>query len=78
MAKKITDFKNPLTNSGGSIFDISNWIGGILWVVMVGMVIALGVKTLDKIDNVVPGTQTPNMPPYQQPPINNGPQFKIY
>ena len=41
MAKKLTEFKNPLTNSGGSIFDLSLWLGGILWVVMFGMIFAI-------------------------------------
>ena len=50
MAKKLTEFKNPLTNSGGSIFDLSLWLGGILWVVMFGMIFAMGTKALSVID----------------------------
>jgi len=77
MAKKLTDFKNPLTAKEGSVFDLANWVGGILWVVMVGMVIALGVKTLEKIDSFVPGTQTPNVAPYKQEVAPSGPQYTI-
>ena len=77
MAKKLTDFRNPLTAKEGSVFDLGNWLGGILWVVMVGMVIALGVKTLEKIDSFVPGNQTPNVAPYKQEPVATGMQFNI-
>lgn len=73
---KITDFKNPLASKEGSIFDLYTWIGGIMWVVMVGMIIALGVKALDKIDSYVPGNQTPNIAPYKSEPVNT-PQFTI-
>lgn len=67
MAKKLTEIKNPLTTSGGSIFDISLWLGGILWVVMFGMIFAMGSKALSVIDGKIPGNQTPNLAGYQQP-----------
>lgn len=76
MAKKLTEFKNPITAKEGSIFDIYNWVGGILWVVMVGMVIALGVKTLDKVDSFVPGNQVPNVAPYKSEPVT-GTQYTV-
>lgn len=73
MAKKITDFKNPLAAREGSVFDIGNWIGGVLWVVMVGMVVAIGVKTLEKLDSFIPGNQTPNIAPYKAEPVAGNP-----
>lgn len=69
---KLTQFKNPLTKDSGSVFDYTNWIGGILWVVMVGMIISLGAKVLNKVDNVIPGNQTPNIKAYQSAnPVTN-------
>lgn len=73
---KLTDFKNPLSTNSGSIFDLANWLGGILWVVMVGMIIAIGVKALDKIDKFVPGNQTPNIAPYKSEPVT-GPTYTV-
>ena len=67
MAKKLTDFRNPLTEKEGSIFDLSVWLGGILWVVMFGMIVAMGTKALSAVDNKLPGNQTPGMKPYVQP-----------
>lgn len=67
MAKKLTDFRNPLTEKEGSIFDLSVWLGGILWVVMFGMIVAMGTKALSAVDNKLPGNQTPGMKPYAQP-----------
>lgn len=72
MAKKLTEIKNPLTNTGGSIFDISLWLGGILWVVMFGMIFAMGTKALSVIDNKLPGNQTPGLPGYKQPVTGDG------
>lgn len=66
MAKKISEFKNPLTASTGSIFDIENWLGGVLWVVMFGAIFAMGAAVLAKVDKIIPGNQTPNMKPYAQ------------
>lgn len=71
MAKKLTDFRNPLTEKEGSIFDLSVWLGGILWVVMFGMIIAMGTKALTVVDNKLPGNQTPAMKPYQQPTVGD-------
>lgn len=76
MAKKLTDFRNPLAAKEGSIFDLSVWLGGVLYVVMVGMVIALGVKALNKLDSFVPGNQTPNIAPYKAEPVT-GQQFTV-
>ena len=67
MVKKSTEVKNPLTTTGGSIFDVGLWLGGILWVVMFGMIFAIGSKALSVIDSKLPGTQTPNISSYQQP-----------
>lgn len=69
MSKKITDFKNPLMQSSGSIFDLSMWTGGILFVVMFGLITAFGVKVLNAVDKNLPGTQSPNMKPYEQPVV---------
>ncbi len=74
---KLTTFKNPVTAKEGSVLDLSNWIGGIMWVVMVGMIIALGVKALDKLDSVVPGNQSPNMAPFKAEPVVAGPQIEV-
>ncbi len=74
---KLNEFKNPLASKQGSIFDLTNWIGGVMWVVMVGMIIALGVKALDKIDSFVPGNQVPNIAPYKSEPVAPGPQYTI-
>jgi len=74
---KLTEFKNPLTAREGSIFDLTNWIGGILWVAMTGVILALGVKALGKIDNYVPGNQTPNIAPYKTEPVQTGQQFVV-
>ncbi len=63
--------KSPL-NLSGSVFDVSNWLGGILWVVMFGMIVAMGTKVLNVIDNKVPGNQTPGMKPYVQPSVGGG------
>lgn len=65
-------FKNPITNSSGSVLDLSNWIGGIVWVVMFGMIMAMGTKALSVIDSKVPGNQTPGMKPYIQPSVGSG------
>ncbi len=73
MAKKLTDFKNPLTASSGNVLDFSMWLGGVLWVVMVGMILALGVKALNKVDSIVPGNNTPNVAPYKAEPVTGTP-----
>lgn len=61
---KLSEFKNPLTATTGSVFSLSTWTGGILWVVMVGMVLAIGVSIVQKLDKVLPGNTTPNVKPY--------------
>lgn len=75
MAVPKVSFKNPLTSSSGSVFDLSNWVGGILWVIMFGMIMAMGTKALHVIDARVPGVQTPNMKPYTQ--VNTGSGIEI-
>ena len=66
MAAPITTFKNPITASTGSIFDWHNWVGGMLWVVMVGFILSFGVKAFNMIDDkVVPGNNAPNIRAYQ-------------
>ena len=77
MAKKLTDFRNPLTEKEGSIFDLSVWLGGILWVVMFGMIVAMGTKALSVVDNKLPGNQTPGMKPYAQPPATSDPYIVL-
>lgn len=73
MGKPLTSFKNPLTASSGSIFDPGVWLGGILYVVMFGIIVAMGTKALSVIDARVPGSQSPNMKPYSQiQPVSNG------
>lgn len=72
MAKKITDFKNPITSTSGSILDWSAWTGGIMWVVMLGAIMAMGVSVLNFVDKKVPGSQIPNMKPYSQPVVDAG------
>lgn len=62
---KLTQFKNPLTNNSGSVTDYTQWIGGVLWVVMVGLIISIGAKALGKVDAFIPGNQTPNIKAYQ-------------
>lgn len=70
---KLTEYKNPLTNKEGSIFSISDWIGGIMWVVMFGIMFAVGANIVGKIDKILPGNQTPNMKPYEKEVvIDNG------
>ena len=64
--------KNPLTSGSTSVTDISAWVGGIIWVVMFGMIMAMGTKALSVIDARVPGNQTPGMKPYIQPSTGNG------
>jgi len=63
---KLSQYKNPLTNKEGSIFSISDWVGGIMWVVMFGIMFAVGAAIVGKIDKVLPGNQTPNMKPYEK------------
>ena len=63
---KLTEYKNPLTNKEGSIFSVSDWIGGIMWVVMFGIMFAIGANIVGKIDKILPGNQTPNMKPYEK------------
>ena len=63
---KLSQYKNPLTNKEGSIFSISDWVGGIMWVVMFGIMFAAGAAIVGKIDKVLPGNQTPNMKPYEK------------
>lgn len=72
MAKKITDFKNPLTMTSGSVLDASTWLGGILFVVMFGMIVAMGTAALNVIDRKVPGQQSPNMKPYGSTIVDDG------
>jgi hypothetical protein len=67
MAKKITEFKNPLTSTSGSVLDLNAWIGGVMWVVMFGIIVAMGTKVLSVVDSKVPGSQTPDMKPFAQP-----------
>jgi hypothetical protein len=69
--KEILKAESPVTMSG-SVLDLSNWIGGILWVVMFGMIVAIGTKVLNRVDSVVPGNQTPGMSPYIQPSVGSG------
>ena len=76
MAKKITEFKNPLTASSGNVLDLGVWLGGVLWVMMVGMIVALGVKALNKVDAIVPGNNTPNVAPYKAEPVT-GTQYTV-
>lgn len=73
--KKLTEFKNPITANSGSIFDISVWLGGVIWVVMFGMIVAMGTKALGVIDSKLPGNQTPGMAPYAQPIV--GEQYTV-
>jgi len=75
---KLSTFKNPVAAREGSVLDLSNWIGGVMWVVMVGMIIALGVKALEKLDKVIPGNQTPNIAPYKTETVAAGPQITVY
>lgn len=63
---KLSQYKNPLTNKEGSIFSISDWVGGIMWVVMFGIMFAVGAAIVGKIDKVLPGNQTPHMKPYEK------------
>lgn len=72
MAKKITDFKNPLMASSGSVLDWSQWTGGIVWVVMIGMIMAMGASALHYVDRKMPGSQTPNVKPFAQPVVESG------
>lgn len=72
MAKKVTSFSNPLTSTTGSVLDVGVWLGGIMWVVMFGIIVAMGTKVLSVVDSKVPGAQTPNMKPYAQAPVGNG------
>ena len=67
MSAKITSFKNPLTASSGNMLDWSTWLGGILWVIMLGVVMSVGVKAYSAIDKRVPGDNTPNLRMYQTP-----------
>lgn len=70
---KLSQYKNPLTNKEGSIFSISDWVGGIMWVVMFGIMFAVGAAIVGKIDKVLPGNQTPNMKPYvKEVVVDNG------
>lgn len=75
MAAKLANFKNPLTSSGGNLFSIGDWLGGIFWVVWVGIIFSLGAKLLSKADSVIPGEVTPSA--YRSintvPASNNGP-----
>ena len=74
VSKATFNAKSPL-NMSGSVFDVSNWVGGILWVVMFGIIVSMGSKALNVIDARVPGSQTPNMKPYQQ--VNTGSGINI-
>lgn len=65
--KSLLTFKNPLTSQSGSVADPSVWTGGILWVVVIGLIFAMGSALSTKIDKVIPGNQTPNMKPYSAP-----------
>lgn len=47
------------------MLDWSNWLGGIMWVVMFGMILSIGAKLTGKIDKVLPGETTPNLGVYQ-------------
>ncbi|HYE68646.1 MAG TPA: hypothetical protein VEA58_08540 [Anaerovoracaceae bacterium] len=65
--------ENPLLMKSVNLFDISTWISGILFVVMFGIVVAMGSKVLSVIDNKVPGNQTPSgIPGYQAPVVGSG------
>ena len=59
MTAKLANFKNPLTSAGGNLFSLGDWLGGIFWVVWVGIIFSLGAKLLSKADNVIPGDVTP-------------------
>lgn len=72
MATKLTQIKNPLTTSSGNLLDVGLWLGGILWVVMFGMIFAMGSKALSVIDSKLPGNQTPNLQGYTQPSTGSG------
>lgn len=77
MAKKtLSSYKNPLTTTSGSVFDLGTWLGGIMWVVMFGMIVAIGSTLLGKVDKVIPGSQTPNMKPYTQT-VDAGPGYTV-
>lgn len=60
MAAKLANFKNPLTSTGGNLFSVSDWLGGIFWVVWVGIIFSVGAKLLSKADTVIPGDVTPS------------------
>ena len=67
MSKSLTAFKNPLTTPSGNLLDWSTWLGGILWVVMLGVVVSIGVKAYSAVDKRIPGDNTPNLRMYQTP-----------
>jgi hypothetical protein len=75
MSAKLANFKNPLTSAGGNLFSISDWLGGIFWVVWVGIIFSVGAKLLSKADTVIPGDVTPSA--YKNmstiPQASNGP-----
>jgi len=60
MAAKLANFKNPITAQGGNLLSASDWLGGIFWVVWVGIIFSVGAKLLSKADAVIPGDVTPN------------------
>lgn len=74
MPKPIIKFTNPITATSGNALDPSVWLGGIVWVLMFGLITAMGVKALGVIDSKIPGNQTPDFKPYAKgvSPVNTG------
>lgn len=56
---KLAEVKNPLKKDI-NILSPKDWLGSILYVAWLGMVFVLGIKLLMKVDEVVPGNNTPN------------------
>jgi len=63
--KKLLSFDNPLLAKGGSVFNLSFWIGSILWVVALGVVLSVGVRVFNAINRRVP-VGSPNVGLFQQ------------
>ena len=64
MAKKLLSFENPLVARSGSVISPQMWIGSILWVVMIGIILSLGVRVFSAFSRRT-GVATPNMGLFQ-------------
>ncbi len=64
--------ENPLLMKEINVLNPMTYINGALFVIVFGIIVALGSKGTSLVDSRLPGNTTPNIPGYQQPVVGSG------